>query len=144
MNQAATNARHAFKFATDESVQLANPELRKPVAASHAHIDDADVALATIQKLIDKPTGGGKCCPAATPFWDPFARSSLRRSDNYPRNQRVELTRGSKFKLNLLPIGGYCQIKCLSVKRIWTYFCCSHNYTLRYHSSKYAINLQVN
>jgi len=60
----------------DESVQLADHELRKPVAASHAHIDDADVALATIQKLIDKPTGGGKL-PAPTlrrdPIWDPFA-----------------------------------------------------------------------
>jgi len=47
-------------------------------------------------------------------------------------NPRLIVNLG-KFKLNLLPIRGYYQIKCFPKKWIWTYFGCSHNDTFSYH-----------
>src|SRR5437899_679382 len=75
-----------------------------------------------------------RCCAVTRSHLGPNSqRSSLRKSDNYAGSQRVELTRYvGKFKLNLLPIRGYDQIKCFPIKWIWTYFCCSHNYKVSY------------
>ena len=47
------------------------------LARIYAHFADADLAFATIQKLIDKPTGGGPLCAAELrhdPIWDPIRK----------------------------------------------------------------------
>jgi tetratricopeptide (TPR) repeat protein len=47
------------------------------LAQIYAHFGDADLAFETIQKLADKPTGGGDLCVAVLqrdPMWDPIRK----------------------------------------------------------------------
>ena len=47
------------------------------LAQIHAHFGDADLAFESMQKLIDKPTGGGQLCAASLrhdPMWDPIRK----------------------------------------------------------------------
>jgi len=61
------------------------------LARIYAHFGDADLALATIQKLIDKPTGGGQLCAAGLrrdPIWDPIRKD--------PRFEKAIITLAAK------------------------------------------------
>src|SRR6266536_968643 len=61
------------------------------LARIYAHFGDADLALATIQKLIDKPTGGGQLCAAELrrdPIWDPIRKD--------PRFEKAIITLAAK------------------------------------------------
>jgi tetratricopeptide (TPR) repeat protein len=47
------------------------------LAQIYAYLGDADLAFETMQKLIDKPTGGGQMCAAElrrNPIWDPIRK----------------------------------------------------------------------
>jgi TolB-like protein len=61
------------------------------LARIYAHFGDADLAFATIQKLIDKPTGGGQLCAAELrrdPIWDPIRKD--------PRFEKAIITLAAK------------------------------------------------
>ena len=61
------------------------------LAQIYAHFGDADLAFETIQKLIDKPTGGGQLCAASLrhdPIWDPIRKD--------PRFEKAIITLAAK------------------------------------------------
>jgi tetratricopeptide (TPR) repeat protein len=61
------------------------------LAQIYAHFGDADLAFETMQKLIDKPTGGGLLCAAElrrNPIWDPIRKD--------PRFEKAIITLAAK------------------------------------------------
>jgi tetratricopeptide (TPR) repeat protein len=61
------------------------------LARIYAHFGDADLALATIEKLIDNPTAGGELCAAElrrNPIWDPIRKD--------PRFEKAIITLAAK------------------------------------------------
>lgn len=61
------------------------------LAQIYAHFGDADLAFETMQKLIDKPTGGGQMCAAElrrNPIWNPIRKD--------PRFEKAIITLAAK------------------------------------------------
>jgi hypothetical protein len=61
------------------------------LAQVYAHFGDADLAFETMQKLIDKPTGGGELSAASLrrdPIWDPIRKD--------PRFEKAIITLAAK------------------------------------------------
>jgi tetratricopeptide (TPR) repeat protein len=68
--EAVEAARKATTLSKEDNFVVALIEI-------YAHFDDADLAFETMQKLIDKPDGGGELCVAALrhdPIWDPIRK----------------------------------------------------------------------
>jgi len=69
-NEAVATARKATTLSKEDNFIFY-------LAQIYAHFGDADLAFESMQKLIDKPTGGGQLCATALrrdPIWDPIRK----------------------------------------------------------------------